>query len=112
MLWEAEALNELGRSAEAQAPLELVRARARAQAVNPAATLPPVTTADQEEMRQAIRRERRAELGFELHRFFDLVRWGIAKDVLPGFQTGKHEVFPIPQTEMDLNSSLVQNAGY
>ena len=112
LLWEAEALNELGRSAEAQAPLELVRARARAQAVNPAVTLPPVTTANQEEMRQAIRRERRAELGFELHRFFDLVRWGIAKDVLPGFQTGKHEVFPIPQTEMDLNSSLVQNEGY
>ena len=112
LLWEAEALNELGRSAEAQAPLERVRARARAQAANPATALPPVLTANQEEMRQAIRHERRVELGFEMHRFFDLVRWGIAKDVLPGFQPGKHEVFPIPQTEMDLNTQLVQNPGY
>ncbi len=112
LLWEAEALNELGRTAEAQAPLERVRARARAQAANPATALPPVTTTDQAAMREAIRRERRAELGYELHRFFDLVRWGIAKDVLPGFQQGKHEVFPIPQTEMDLNPKLVQNPGY
>lgn len=112
LLWEAEALNELGRTADAQAPLERVRARARAQATTPATALPAVTTANQEEMRQAIRRERKAELGFELHRFFDLVRWGIAKDVLPGFQAGKHEVFPIPQTELDLNVQLVQNAGY
>lgn len=112
LLWEAEALNELGRTAEAQVPLERVRARARAQAANPATALPPVMTADQVEMRQAIRQERKAELGFELHRFFDLVRWGIAKDVLSGFQAGKHEVFPIPQTEMDLNTQLVQNPGY
>ncbi len=112
LLWEAEALNELERTAEAQVPLERVRARARAQAANPATALPPVMTADQVEMRLAIRQERKAELGFELHRFFDLVRWGIAKDVLPGFQAGKHEVFPIPQTEMDLNTQLVQNPGY
>lgn len=112
LLWEAEALTELNRVSEAQAPLERVRARARAQATDPTTALPPVTVSGQEEMRQAVRRERRAELGFELHRFFDLVRWGIAKDVLPGFQAGKHEVFPIPQTEMDLNTELVQNLGY
>jgi len=63
-------------------------------------------------MRSAIRRERQAELGFEMHRFFDLVRWGIAGDVLPGFVKGKHEVFPLPQTELDLNPALVQNPGY
>lgn len=112
LLWEAEALNELGRVEEAQAPLEKVRARARAQAADPSTALPPVTTADQEEMRQAIRRERQAELGFEMHRFFDLVRWGIAADLLPEFQVGKHEVFPLPQQEMDLNPALEQNPGY
>lgn len=112
LLWEAEALNELARVAEAQIPLERVRARARAQAADPATALPQVTTTNQQEMRDAIRHERRVELGFELHRFFDLVRWGLAPVLLPGFQENKHELFPLPQTELDLNTSLVQNPGY
>lgn len=112
LLWEAEALAELGRAAEAQAPLELVRARARAQAVDPLTALPPVTTTDKDEMIAAVRHERSVELGFEMHRFFDLVRWGIAKDKLPDFQVGKHEVFPLPQVELDLNPLLVQNPNY
>ena len=112
LLWEAEALTELGRVGEAQAPLELVRARARAQATNPATALPSVVTTDQQVMREAVRHERRVELGFELHRFFDLVRWGIAAQVLPGFQAGKHEDFPLPQTEIDLNPALGQSGGY
>jgi hypothetical protein len=112
LLWEAEALTELGQVQAAQAPLEEVRARARAQADDPDNTLPPVLTTDQEEMRMAIRHERQVELGFEMHRFFDLVRWGIADDLLEGFQAGKHEVFPLPQTEIDLNPSLIQNPGY
>jgi len=112
LLWEAEALTELNRVAEAQAPLEQVRARARALAADPASALPPVTTTDQQAMREAVRHERQVELGFELHRFFDLVRWGIAAQALPGFQTGKHEVFPLPQTEIDLNPALMQNPNY
>jgi starch-binding outer membrane protein, SusD/RagB family len=112
LLWEAEALNESGQVQAAQVPLEKVRARARAQASDPLTALPPVTTTVQEEMRQAIRHERKVELGFEMHRFFDLVRWGIAAEALPGFQTGKHEVFPIPQTEIDLNTALMQNPNY
>ena len=112
LLWEAEALNELGRPAEAQAPLEQVRARARAQAEDPATALPPINTTGQQEMRDAIRHERQVELGFELHRFFDLVRWDIAADSLSGFEKGKHELFPLPQTEIDLNPSLIQNPGY
>ncbi len=112
LLWEAEALNELGRVADAQVPLERVRARSRAQAADPATALPAVTTTDQQQMREAIRHERQVELGFELHRFFDLVRWGIAADVLPGFQESKHELFPLPQTEIDLNPALVQNPNY
>jgi hypothetical protein len=112
LLWEAEALTELNRVQDAQAPLEQVRARARAQASDPLTALPTITTTDQATMRTAIRHERQVELGFEMHRFFDLVRWGIAAQTLPGFQTGKHEVFPIPQTEIDLNSALLQNNGY
>ena len=111
LLWEAEALIELGRMQEALAPLETVRARARAQTAVPG-TLPVITSTNQATLRQAVRRERQTELGFELHRFFDLIRWGIAAESLPGFQKGKHEVFPIPQTEIDLNPSLIQNANY
>lgn len=112
LLWEAEALAELGRTTEALVPLEEVRARARAQAADPSTTLPPITTTDQQELLNIIRHERRVELGFEMHRFFDLVRWGIAQDVIPGFIVGKNEVFPIPQTERDLNPNLSQNPGY
>ncbi|MCO6477273.1 MAG: RagB/SusD family nutrient uptake outer membrane protein, partial [Phaeodactylibacter sp.] len=112
LLWEAEALASLGRVAEAQAPLEEVRARARAQAGDPDTALPPVTTTNQQEMIGHIRHERRVELGFEMHRFFDLVRWGIADEKVEEFVAGKHEVFPIPQTEIDLNPNLTQNPGY
>ena len=112
LLWEAEANNELNKSAEALLPLEEVRARARAQAVSPTTTLPKIISTNQEELRTAIRHERQVELGFEMHRFFDLVRWGIASSILPGFQEQKHEVFPLPQTEIDLNGKLVQNNGY
>jgi hypothetical protein len=112
LLWEAEALAELGRVQEAQVPLERVRARARAQAADPSVAIPMITTTDKSEMIAAVRKERVLELGFEFHRFFDLVRWGIADAVLPDFQTGKHELFPLPQTELDLNPALVQNPGY
>jgi hypothetical protein len=111
-LWEAEALAELGRTTEALVPLEIVRARARAQAVDPVTTLPQITTTDKTALIDIIRHERLVELGFEMHRFFDLVRWGIAADVLPAFEVGKNEVFPLPQTELDLNPKLVQNPGY
>lgn len=112
LLWEAEALAELGRISEAQAPLEEVRARARALADDPENTLPRITTLDKTEMIAAVRNERLVELGFEMHRFFDLVRWGIADQALETFVVGKHEVFPIPQTEMDLNPMLIQSPGY
>lgn len=60
---------------------------------------------------EAIWDERNFELAMEGHRFFDLVRTGQAADKISGFVTGKHEVFPIPQQEMDI-SGLTQNAGY
>ncbi len=60
---------------------------------------------------QTILDERRLELAMEGDRFFDLVRTGQAKAKLTGFVTGKHEVFPIPQTEIDV-SGLTQNPNY
>ncbi len=62
-------------------------------------------------LRQAIWDERRLELAMEGDRFFDLVRTGQAATKITGFQTGKHEVFPIPQAEINI-SGLTQNAGY
>ena len=44
-------------------------------------------------------------------RFFDLVRTGQATSKITGFVAGKHEVFPIPQAEVDI-SALTQNSGY
>ena len=112
LLWEAEALAELGRVGEAGLPLESVRARARAQATNPSTALPRITAMDKQSMIDAIRHERLVEMGFEMHRYFDLIRWGIAASKIPEFKAGKHEVFPIPQTEIDLNPKLIQNPGY
>ncbi|MFZ0282916.1 MAG: RagB/SusD family nutrient uptake outer membrane protein [Bacteroidales bacterium] len=58
--------------------------------------------------------ERRAELALEEDRYFDLVRTNQAATVLEGkgFTVGKHEVFPIPSAQMQLNSNLTQNNGY
>jgi tetratricopeptide (TPR) repeat protein len=54
--------------------------------------------------------ERRLELAFEGHRFFDLVRWGTAGQVLAskGFITGRNEILPIPLQELD-NTKLKQS---
>ena len=88
----------------------MVRARARA---GNTAVLPKITTTNVVELRQKIRFERRIELAMEWERFFDLVRWDEAKDVIPGFVVGKHELFPIPQSEIDKSEGVVtQNPNY
>ena len=81
---------------------------------------------NQEDLRKAIRHERRVELAMEGHRWFDLTRWGIAKETMDTymageteeakelygtFQKGKHELFPIPSKEIDL-SGIEQNPNW
>lgn len=62
-------------------------------------------------LKQAIWDERRLELAMEGDRFFDLVRTGQAATKITGFKAGKNEVFPVPQSEVDV-SGLTQNPGY
>ncbi|WP_420151018.1 RagB/SusD family nutrient uptake outer membrane protein [Spirosoma sp.] len=114
LLMNAEAANELGQSAKALASLNLVRARARGGVTT---VLPNVTTTVQADLRNAIWRERRVELGMEHDRWFDLVRQGRAATVMKAhgknFVAGKHELFPIPQTQIQLTGgALTQNPGY
>ena len=73
-------------------------------------------------MREKIRKERRIELAYEGKRYMDLKRWKIAHEVIPGiinpggttrtFENPKHYLFPIPQSEIDINGNLEQNPGY
>lgn len=64
--------------------------------------------------------ERRVELAFENHRLFDLIRFGVAQDVLSAFSTANGYGFtatdlllPIPQNEINLSKGLMsQNPGY
>ncbi|HZL12437.1 MAG TPA: RagB/SusD family nutrient uptake outer membrane protein [Prolixibacteraceae bacterium] len=48
----------------------------------PSVNMPPITTTDQNELRNAVRRERKYELSGEGFRLFDIRRWEIAEDVM------------------------------
>jgi hypothetical protein len=115
LLLAAEAKNELGKAGEALPLLNQVRKRARG---TNNFILPDVTVTDQTLLRERIYRERRVELAMEQHRWFDLLRWGRAAQVMTAagktnFVPGKHELLPIPQTEVDLTSGrIVQNPMY
>jgi hypothetical protein len=98
--------------------------------------MPSITVAGQTDLRNKVRRERRVELAFEEHRFWDIRRWGIAGDseVLTIYRVdmdaagnligdgeeiwetrtwnASNFILPIPQSEIDKNSNLTQNAGY
>ena len=99
LLMKAEALNESG-SGNAAAPLDEVRARAG---------LTATAASGREALRNAIRKERRRELGFEFHRFFDVMRYG--RDYAVGalgakaWEDGRF-YFPLPQAETDANHAL------
>lgn len=108
LLMAAEAFNRSTTPNDTKAQLYLNRVRRRAFAVNDASK---DITATGTALRQAIWDERRLELAMEGDRFFDLVRTGQAAAKITGFVAGKHELFPIPQTEVQI-SGLTQNPGY
>ena len=107
ILMIAEAANEMGDGATAEAMLEKIRARARGTS----STLPHIAFVNQAQMRTAIKDERRWEFAMEGYRFYDLVRWGDAVSVLgPLGYTNRCRYYPIPQKAIDLsNGVLVQN---
>ncbi|RLD23917.1 MAG: RagB/SusD family nutrient uptake outer membrane protein [Bacteroidetes bacterium] len=121
VLMKAEALNELSRGAEALAPLNAIRKRSRESylfddqlpgfdGTVPVDLLPDMTSTNQSTLRGAIQHERRVELGFEFHRFYDLMRYGatVAEAALSdtNFNYATHRYFPIPQSEVDTNNSI------
>jgi hypothetical protein len=119
LLMLAEALNEEGRTGEAEVYLNLVRLRAR---------LAPISGLGKDAFRDAVYHEERVELAFEDKRWYDLLRTDRAIEVMT--QHGIEErnrlarvgpesfvidpfklVFPIPETEIRLNG-FEQNPGY
>jgi tetratricopeptide (TPR) repeat protein len=109
LLTYAEALNEVGRTAEAEPFLNKVRTRAG---------LTSLSALTQAAFRDAILRERRIEFFGEGHRFFDLRRTGNLDQFVRvtagkfNFTQPKNLYFPLPQSDRDLNPGLSQNAGY
>ncbi len=110
LLKKAEALNEMGSTVQAETYLNIVRRRAG---------LANVTGLSQSEMREKIIHERRMELAFEGHRWFDMIRiqdGDYAIDFLHSIgKTNANKnrlLFPIPQTEIDANPLMEQNPGY
>ena len=106
LLMAAEANNRKTSADDVKAQNYLNQVRARAFGNSSQASSSTGATLTQE-----IWDERRLELAMEGHHFFDLVRTGEAASKISGFVSGKHEVFPIPQTEIDI-SGLTQNSGY
>jgi hypothetical protein len=117
----AEAENEVnGPTVEVHQAVNMVRSR-------PGIDMPPLpATVTKDQMREKIRKERRIELAFEAGlRYFDLKRWGTAKQVLHNFPAVgglKYEflenyyLWPIPQNEIDYykgqGKDYGQNPGY
>lgn len=90
-------------AATVRADLDIVRRRAGLGDL-------PNTVTGQAALFTAILQERRSELAFEGHRFFDLRRFGRAESVLSLSPT--RLIWPIPQGELDVNPNLTQNDGY
>jgi len=140
LLMAAEAEIEAGSLVKAQEYINRVRMRAmnasgfvQGAPANYQISLYTTLLADQATARKAVRFERRLELAMEGHRFFDLVRWGVADQVLNayllkekerrsykkssgGFIKGKNEYYPIPNRVIEIakvaGNTLAQNPQY
>ncbi|HEX9150716.1 MAG TPA: RagB/SusD family nutrient uptake outer membrane protein, partial [Flavobacterium sp.] len=130
LLFKAEALIQLNRYTEALPIINQIRARAAASTTMPlAAGASNVYKIEQyasfpskDYAMKALMFERRLEFGMEGPRFFDLVRWGKAEQVLNAylgvektkkdflsnahFTAGRDEYYPIPQREIDFTGGL------
>ena len=129
LLMYAEAACENNHLDVAKTALDRVRERADTSAnrsILPEFPYGDYTDDSQDDLRKAIRHERRVELAMEGHRWYDLVRWGIAKETMDTYKAteteeaqshmaefieGKHELLPIPSKEIELNP-MKQNPGY
>lgn len=117
LLMKAEALNELGKSTDAQLPS--TDANATLNKVRARAGLTDISGLDKATLKEKILHERRMELAFEGQRWFDLIRVDngqYAIDFLHSIgksnMSSKFLLLPIPQKERDINPNLTQNTGY
>jgi starch-binding outer membrane protein, SusD/RagB family len=107
-LLRAEARVHLNKLTEAAADLDVIRVRAG---------LSPTSAMDAPSLLLAIEKERRTELFTEWgHRWFDLKRTGHTDSVLKALKGSNWQttdiLYPLPQTQLDLNPKLMQNPGY
>lgn len=116
LLMYAEALNEQGFVPNGPAfdYLNQIRKRAGLAEVSAVNENPVLQLDSQAAFRLAVEKERRMELAFEGHRWFDLVRTGRAIEVMAAKGMQPHQaLFPVPQSQIDINPSLMtQNPGY
>ena len=134
LLMYAEAKSELNTFGQTEWDSTIKKLRTRAGFTNPNALDYPGVTGTA--MQEIIRRERRSELAMEGLRLMDLRRWKTAEIVLNGWLHGiktnqdpavdngyirvdnrvfdktKHYLWPVPQSERDLNNSLTQNPNW
>ncbi len=114
LLSYAEALNGLTRTSDAYPFVDEVRERA---GLEPLSVAKPGLT--QPQFLEQLKHERITELSGEGWRFADLARWGdlstdlsVRDSEFTNFVEGKHELYPIPRRDIDLNPNLKQNFGY
>ena len=116
LLMYAEALNEQGYVADGPAfdYLNQIRNRAGLPSKTSTNADPNLSVPNQAAFRLAVEQERRVELAFEGHRWFDLIRTDRALDLLSAKGMQPHmSIFPIPQSQIDINPTKIsQNPNY
>ena len=111
ILMYAEALNQNGKTAEACKYLNMTRRRGFGYQTTETSPVDLQTT-DKAQFALMVEQERRVELAFENHRWFDLIRTGRAVEVMKskGFSLNETNLIcPIPQKQIDVNPKLTQN---